>query len=137
MDTWHHLRNPEAFPFNNLEFNNKTIISHELNQFAWRKPILHGRKKTNFAWSCEINGAAVAATTSWTMSHKCTKILHEYAKFSNDHAKSTCKFSLTYRTNPSSSPFRTVIRIYNIWFLSFPLLFLPFLSFDSTLTTSN
>ena len=35
VDTWHHLRGfPEPSPFENLEFNNKIIISHELNHFA-------------------------------------------------------------------------------------------------------
>ena len=87
-------------------------------------------KKTNFTWSCEINGATTTTITSGTISHNCAKISH-------DHTKSTCKFSLACSTNPSSGPFITVMRICNIWFLNFPLSFFLFPYFNFTLTTSN
>ena len=87
-------------------------------------------KKINFAWSCEISGAIVVATTFQTISH-------DYVKFLHVHAKSTYTSSLACNTNSLSSPIRMIMRICNTWFLSFPLSFFPFPSFNSTLTTSN
>ena len=35
VDTWHHLRDlPEASSLRNLEFSNKIVISHEIQQFC-------------------------------------------------------------------------------------------------------
>ena len=47
VDTWHHLKGRlEPSPFNNMEFNDKIIISHELSHFVWRESISHGRAKS-------------------------------------------------------------------------------------------
>ena len=56
------------------------------------------------------------------------------AKFLHDHVKSTWQFSFVCSTIPSSNPFHIVMQNGNIWFLSFLLSFLPFLSSDSTST---
>ena len=107
MDTWYHLKGlSEASPFSDLEFNNKLIILHELN---------------NFAWSCEISGVTVA-TTFWTISHDSVKFLHV-------HVKSACKYSLSCNTNPFSGPFCIVMRNCTIWFLSSSLVLLSFFFF--------
>ena len=87
-------------------------------------------KKTNFAWSCEMNEVKTTLTTFWTISHNCVK-------FSHVHAKSNCKFSLACCTNPSSGPCHTIMRNCTIWFLSSSLLLPLFSSFDFTLTTFN
>ena len=102
----------------------KFKISHEIWTFRIRY--------SHFARSCKILRWVVAAcwNTFWTISH-------ESAKFSLDHAKSTYTSSLTWNQFSLSGSFCTIMRFCNIWFLSFPLLFIPFLCFDSTLTTSN
>ena len=58
-------------------------------------------------------------------------------KFSHDHAKSACIFSLACNIIPHFGPFRVTMRTGNIWFLSFLLSFFPFFPFESTSTTSK
>ena len=80
-------------------------------------------KKTNFARSCEINGAIATSVASCIILHGCAKLAY--------------KSSLAYNRFSSSSPFHTVMRNCTIWFLSSFLLLPSFSSFDSTLTTFN
>ena len=80
-------------------------------------------KKTNFARSCEINGAIATSVASCIILHGCAKLAY--------------KSSLAYNRFSSSSPFHTVMRNCTIWFLSSFLLLPSFSSFDSTLTNSN
>ena len=127
MDTWKPLIGLiEPSKFKEIwKFN----ILHEILIFRIRY--------SHFARSCKILRWVVATcwNTFWT-------ILHECAKFSHDHAESTYTISLAYNRFPPSSPFHTIMQIFrmimricNIWFLSFPLPFIPFHSFDSTLIT--
>ena len=86
-------------------------------------------QKKHFTCLCETNWA-IGATTFWTILHGCAKFLHV-------HAKSTYTSSSTSSTNSTSNLICTVMRIYNIWFLSSSLSILQFSSFDSKLATSN
>ena len=70
------------------------------NHFVWAQPF--HTKRINFTWSCEING--VTTTTFQTISHV--------------HAKSTQASSLYCNQFSFSSPFQTIMQIYNILFLS-------------------
>ena len=134
MDTWQPLISLlEPSKFKDIW---KFKISHEIWTFRIRY--------SHFARSCKILRWVVAAcwNTFWTISHESVKFSHESAKFSHesakfshDHAKSTYTSSLTWNQFSLSSSFRTIMRICNIWFLSFPLPFIPFHSFDSTLIT--
>ena len=112
----------EAFSSSNLEFNNKTIISHKLSQF---RMVVQNQEFSNnsynfrehfvwlceiFAWSCEINLTILLCLqhnfTFWSISHSYTK-------------------------------FRMIMQNGNIWFVSFLFSFISFPSSFSTSATSK
>ena len=106
----------------NKHFTWFSTISHEENQFRmvmrnqWSNSSISSFLD-HFAWLCQI--FAYSCETTSISSLACNQF------------SSSGLFRLVMQN------FCMIMRICNIWFLSFPLSFLPFPSFDSTLTTSN
>ena len=137
MDIWHHLRGlSKASLPRNLEFSNKMVILHEVQQF---RMIVWSQKcnSTNFRFPGAFcmtmrNFCMVMQNQFWDFPLVCNtnalwSISHDCKKFSHDHAKWTYTSSLACNQFSSFGSFRMIMQICNIWFLSFLLSFLPFL----------
>ena len=97
MDTLHHLRGlPMASSPRHLEFSNKMVILHEIQQFRMIMQIKNATTTIfaflehfawlceNFAWSCEITSSKFPLMLQpppfCLISHDCAKISHGHAK---------------------------------------------------------